>query len=171
MPAIEQDRWQRAWRIAWLAMLIAIPLTSWYGSAWLEGLRGYLERAWLALVLVGGIAALLIGAAWILLRSDGRGRGPRLLLAAAACGTVLALVPPGPRWVHVLLFLPLGYLGVRAYGWRIGSSVVVLLAAGDETFQHVLPDRTGSLLDVGANAVAAAAGMALLSGAVAGDRP
>lgn len=155
------------WRIAWLAALGLILATSWRGNAWLDGLRDLLDGTVLTLALGGGIAAMIAVPAVRLARNGAPGTRRALLAAVLACAVVLVTLPPGPRWMHPLLFIPFGFLSLRAFGARAGLALIALVAAGDEAFQHVLPERTGSALDVGANALSGLAGAAL---ATAGAR-
>lgn len=155
------------WRVAWLGALVLILATSWRGNAWLDGVRQLLDGTSLALVLAGGIAAMIAWPGIRLLRTGSPGTRRSLLAAVLACAVVLLVIPPGPRWMHPALFVPFGFLSLRAFDARTGVALIAFVAAGDEAFQHLLAERTGSALDVGANALSGLAGAAL---AAAGSR-
>lgn len=79
--------------------------------------------------------------------------------------TVAGLVALFSRWelpeerVHLVLYLPLGWLALRATGGRVAAALIAvgLAGLGDEAIQGLLPDRRFDWVDVVANCVAGAA--------------
>jgi len=147
--------------ISWFGVFGFIPVLSANGRQWQYFVFEYLDRTSVGVVF--GVATLILG--WLvgrwLLRRGGRWALLPLLGAGIVAAGIFASVPPGERWFHVPLFGVFGFLSVRVFGFMPGLLVALAAAGFDEVWQHYLPDRHGSPVDVGINAAAALAGVAV----------
>lgn len=145
----------------WAVLLLAIPATSLFGTAWLDWLRmGLPSKAIIILLGITILGGLLAAAIHLAGRGSAREYG-LVGLAAAVLAGLLWAVPAGPRWAHLLLFGPYGFASQRCLAPRHTAYAVALLAAADEGLQSMLEYRTGALIDVGINAAAGLAGLAI----------
>lgn len=139
------------------------------GNLLLENLRATLGTSGVLAMLSLAVAAFAGCAFYPVLRWGERIHWRWLGLGVTAGLAVLALIPPGPRWMHPVLFLPLGWASARHFDVRIAVPIVAALGVGDESLQYSLDYRTGSLLDVTANTLSGWSGIALAQAARAGS--
>jgi len=117
-----------------------------------EGLRG---AGLLSGAVLLAFVAVLTAVTWAL--------RAREVSIAPALVTLIGLVALFSRWelpeerVHLVLYLPLGWLATRAWDRREWALLAVALAGlGDEALQGLLPERRFDWVDVVANCVAGA---------------
>lgn len=147
-------------RLGWALSLALIPLTSLFGPFGLDLYRQALGTGNVEWAVGGLLLAGLAAGSWGMVR-EGHGRWGSTALAFVVVAGLLVGVPAGPRWMHLVLFLPFGLFSARVWGVRRAGWLVLLVAAGDELLQFTLADRTGSPLDVGINVAAAGSGILL----------
>jgi len=145
----------------WVVLLIGIPATSLFGTAWLDWLRMGLPSKAITILLGGAILGGLLGTAGHLVRRGNTRSYTLTGLAAAVLAGLLWAVPAGPRWAHLLLFAPYGFASQRWLSLRHAGYAIAALAIADEGLQALLDYRTGAPIDVGINTAAGAAGLAI----------
>lgn len=159
---------EEPWGRTWLVVLVVIPAMSLMGNQLLGGLRTTLGGVVVLPLLSVAIAGVAGCACYPVLRRGSAIDWFWLAVGAIAGLPVLLLIPPGPRWMHPVLFLPLGWASARVFDTRTAVLVVAAVGASDEGLQYSLDYRTGSVLDATANTLSGWSGMALARAARAG---
>ena len=140
--------------MVWLLILCLIPALSYFGRTLQYGIRdsmGYGVFAWI----IATLSSLLMIALLIWIKR----KHQVLPLLNLAWVLPLYLVLPlllerVEERVHFISFGLFGFISMMLFSPRIAFMLCVLLSAGDELFQHFLPDRVGDWHDVGINIVA-----------------
>jgi len=141
------------WLGAWIAGIAALAVA---GRPIADALRG-------AGALTAVVAGLGVAAAAGLLRAVDRADRPALAATALAAAGWGMHWPLAEERLHLVQYLPLGWLAVRALGAR-GLAAALAVGVADEALQGALPTRVFDVWDVLANGLAATAGAALAAG-------
>lgn len=144
-----------------MAVLATIPIMSLIGNQLLDGLRATVGAPVVLAILALAVAVFGGCASYPVLRWGDRSHWRWLAVGFTAGLGVLVMIPPGPRWMHPVLFMPLGWTSERRFGLRLAVVIVAVVGGGDESLQYSLAYRTGSLVDVTANTLAGLSGIAL----------
>ena len=148
--------------IAWLVVLVAIPVISYFGRPLQHFFEDAIGRSGIAWMLGLTAGVLLIISGIFLVRNAGWFGFLNLIwLTLLVSGLMFYLRNNPERWYHIPLFGVLGFLSARIFSVRTGTEISLAWAVLDEFFQHYLPDRVGDFEDVAINAICAGAGIIL----------